>query len=135
MNKEELMQTDWKLIRNAINTAIDSCEELERAGYNEGHRDRTVEINGQQVSLQDFLVSAWTLPENLRYAIIRQRHDDATDLPYVPETARIMTAVTAACAELVGAGTQSSSSMAMNGMIDWFRNHFDPNVKQVIEKD
>lgn len=129
------MRTDWALIRNVINTAVDSCEALERAGYCEEARGRTVEINGRQVSLQDFLVSAWTLPENLRYEIIRQRHDDATDLPYVPETARILTAVTAACAELVGAGAQSSSGIAMKSMADWFCEHFDPNVKQILESD
>jgi hypothetical protein len=46
------------------------------AGYAEQHRGRTVAVNGQQVSVQDFLVSAWTLPENVRYAVIRQRHEE-----------------------------------------------------------
>ncbi|WP_027820639.1 hypothetical protein [Paraburkholderia bannensis] len=128
------MHTNWKLIRDALNTAIDSCEALELAGYQEGHRNQTVEINGISVSLQDFLVSGWTMPENLRYAIIRQRHDDAMDLPYTPETARIMMAVTAACAELVGAGAQSSSTDAIKGMIDWFRDHFDPNVARMVKR-
>jgi hypothetical protein len=127
------MQTDWKLIRDVLNTAIDSCEALENAGYREGHRSRTVDVSGLEVSLQEFLVSAWTLPERARYEVIRQRHDNGTDLPYVPETARIMTAVTAACTELIGAGTDSTGGVAVSGLVNWFRDHFDPNVKRAIE--
>ncbi|MCC8405831.1 hypothetical protein LJ655_28925 [Paraburkholderia sp. MMS20-SJTN17] len=126
------MKTNWKLIREVLNAAIDSCERLEQAGYAEEHRGRSVQIGGRQVSVQEFLTSAWTLPENVRYEVIRSRHDRNLDLPYVPETARILTAVAAACAELLGAGDMPPAEPHMRGMIDWYRNHFDPNVKRAI---
>ncbi|MGF6634791.1 hypothetical protein [Paraburkholderia sp. MM6662-R1] len=126
------METDWKLIRDVINSAIDSCESLEQAGYAEQHRGRTVEVNGQRVSVQDFLVSAWTLPENARYEVIRQRHEQGLDQPYVPESARILTAVIAACAELIGAGEAPPGGDMVHGMANWYRNHFDPKVKHAI---
>jgi hypothetical protein len=126
------METDWQLIRDVLNAAIDSCEALERAGYSEQHRERTVTINGRQVSVQDFLVSAWTLPENARYTVIRERHEKGIDSPYVPEAARILMAVSAACAELVGAGKEPPGGTTMRGMANWYRNHFDPNVKRAI---
>jgi hypothetical protein len=81
------MPTDWNLIREMMAAVIDSCEQIEAAGYTEPDRDLTVDISGQKVSVQEFMVSAWTLPENLRYRIIRDRHDKGVDLPYIPEIA------------------------------------------------
>jgi hypothetical protein len=127
------METDWKLLREVLNTAIDSCEALDEFGYEENHRTRTVDVDGQQVSVYEFLVSAWTLPENVRYQVIRQRHVDGQDLRYVPETARIITAVASACAELIGGGKEPSGGDAMRGMMKWFRNHFDSNIARAIK--
>ncbi|MBB3004019.1 HD-like signal output (HDOD) protein [Paraburkholderia tropica] len=126
------MKTDWNLIRDVLNAAIDSCERLEQAGYAEEHRSRSVQVGGRQVNVLEFLISAWTLPENVRYEIIRARHDENLDLPYVPETARILTAVAAACAELIGAGGTPPAEPHVREMIDWYRNHFDPNVERAI---
>ncbi|CAN7736007.1 hypothetical protein LJR029_004977 [Caballeronia sp. LjRoot29] len=126
------METDWQLVREVLNAAIDSCERLELSGYVEERRGRSVAVNGQPVSVQEFLVSAWTLPENTRYAVIRQRHEKGLDSPYVPESARIIMAVAAACAELVGAGKNPPGGDQMQAMADWYRNHFDPNVKRAI---
>ena len=120
------------MIREALNAAIDSCEGLDQAGYAEEHRSLSVQVNGQQVSVQEFLISAWTLPENARYEIIRARHDKNLDLAYVPEAARILTAVAGACAELIGSGDMPPAEPYMRGMIDWYRNHFDPNVRRAI---
>jgi hypothetical protein len=129
------MKTDWKLIREAMNTVIDSCERLERNGFAERHRDLTIDVRGRPISVYEFMVSAWTMPENARYEIVRKRHDDHIDLPYVPETARIMTAMAAACAELVGAGEAASVGDPVRGMIRWYRNHFDPHVERAIQAD
>ncbi|GAB2924096.1 hypothetical protein GCM10027093_74420 [Paraburkholderia jirisanensis] len=126
------MKTDWRLIREVLNAAIDSCERLEQAGYAEEHRNRYVQVNGQQVSVHEFLISAWTLPENARYEVIRARHEKDLDLPYVPETARILTAVASACAELIGSGDMPPGEPCVREMIDWYRNHFDPNVQRAI---
>jgi len=84
------MKTDWQQIREMMDTVIDSCEQIETAGFNEEHRSATVEIKGVDYSVQEFLISAWTLPENIRYQIIRERHEAGNDLPYVPEAARIL---------------------------------------------
>ena len=107
----------------------------QQAGYAEQHRGRTVVVNGQQVSVHDFLVSAWTLPENARYAVIRQRHEKGIDNPYVPESARILMAVTAACAELIGAGKEPPARALMQDMAKWYRDHFDPNIKRAINAE
>ncbi|WP_244561531.1 hypothetical protein [Ensifer aridi] len=97
------MNTDWNLIRSMMDAAIDACERIEAAGYSESDRDAMVKIGDQQVSVHEFLISAWTLPENIRYQIIRERHDKVADLPYVPEAARILVAMAQASAELIGA--------------------------------
>jgi hypothetical protein len=126
------METDWKLVRDVLNAVIDSCEGLERIGYSEADRGRTVEVNGRQVSVQDFLVSAWTLPENARYTIIRERHKMGADNPYVPESARMLLAVSAACAELIGAGKEPPGGTSMQELASWYRTHFDPQVQRAI---
>jgi hypothetical protein len=84
------MPTDWNLIREMMAAAIDSCEQIEAAGYSEQDRDLTIDVSGQKISVHEFMVSAWTLPENLRYRIIRDRHDKSIDLPYIPEAARVV---------------------------------------------
>ena len=52
------MKTDWQQIREMMNTVIDSCEQIETAGFNEEHRSATVEIKGVDYSVQEFLISA-----------------------------------------------------------------------------
>src|SRR5262245_53200974 len=84
------LKTDWNLIRDALNAAIDSCENLENIGYSEEDRGKTIDIGGRLVSVQDFLVSGWTIAEHARYQVIRERHEKRDDLPYVPETSRIL---------------------------------------------
>ena len=125
------MPTDWSLIRAMMAAAIDTCEQLEAMGYAERHRDRAAGLNGAG-SVHDYVVSAWTLPENLRYRIIRERHDQRADLPYVPESARIMNAMAAACGELVGASKAQPAQAALLQMIDWYRNHAIPDLKEAI---
>jgi hypothetical protein len=50
------------------------------------------------------MVSAWTLPENLRYRIIRDRHDKCADLPYIPKAACALIGWQKRDAELIGTG-------------------------------
>ncbi|MCZ7450230.1 hypothetical protein O8B93_21835 [Agrobacterium rhizogenes] len=126
------MKTDWNLIREMMSVAIDACERIEVVGYAENDRDATIDVKGQQISVHDFLVSAWTLPENLRYQIIRERHDQATDLPYVPEAARVLVVMAQASAELIGAGDTTPTGDGIQKMIQWFENHATPGVEQAI---
>lgn len=128
------MKTDWNLVRTMLGAAIDACERIEAAGYTENDRDATIDVGGQQVSVHDFLVSAWTLPENLRYQIIRERHDQAADLPYVPEAARVLVATAQASAELIGAGENIPAGDAIQRMIEWFGDHAASGIEEAIAK-
>ncbi len=83
------MKTDWDLIREMMSAAIDTCERIEACGYSENDRDASAVLAGRNVSVYEMLGSAWTYPENIWYQIIRARHDNQNDLPYVPEAARI----------------------------------------------
>ena len=98
----------------------------------EEHRALTVDVNDNPVSVHDFLVSAWSMPEHIKYHVIRQRHELKIDLPYVPETARILMAVMAACAECIDAGDYPATAAPIQGMIKWYREHFDPHIERAI---
>ncbi|NIE63144.1 hypothetical protein F3J17_04585 [Burkholderia sp. Ax-1719] len=127
------MKTDWALIRAVINTAIDSCEALEDVGYSETDREKVIDVGGRSISVQDFLVSGWTIAEDVRYQVIRERHERGEDRRYIPETSRILVAVTEACAELVSGGQDPAGGDAARRMAEWFREHFDPNIKSAIK--
>lgn len=122
------MKTDWQQIREMMNTVIDSCEQIETAGFNEEHRSATVEIKSVDYTVQEFLISAWTLPENIRYRIIRERNEAGNDLPYAPEAARILASMTQACAELVGAADTATAQKAIAGMNHWYKAYALPNM-------
>lgn len=123
------MKTDWNVVRDLMNAAINACERIEASGYVEADRDAVTDIAGQEVSVQDLLVSAWTYPENLRYQIIRERHDAGGDLPYVPETARILLAMSQAAAELVNAGDVTPAEEKLRKMIIWFDSHLASGIE------
>lgn len=126
------MKTDWDLIRSMMSAAIDTCERIEAAGYTEYDRDAAIEVRGQRVSVHDVLVSAWTLPETIRYQVIRERHATGADLPYVPETARILLAMAQAGAELIGAADTAPAADDIRRMIDWFEGHAAPGIERAI---
>jgi hypothetical protein len=92
------MPTDWKLIRDLTNAAIDACEATDRLALTE--EDRALSTG--PASVFDVMTSAWIYPEHVRYAIIRARHDLRDDAPYMPELARVLHHVAEACGELVG---------------------------------
>ncbi|WP_034295724.1 hypothetical protein [Herbaspirillum sp. RV1423] len=127
------MKTDWNQIRRMMNAAIDTCEKIEKLGYTEQHRNLNAVVNGQKVSLHDFMVSAWTYPEIVRYQIIRQRHEKGVNLPYIPESARILTAMASACAELIGASEEAPAQDAIKNLTDWYANHLVSSLQQAID--
>lgn len=124
--------TDWALVRQMMATAIDACEEIEAMGYTETDRDRVVDVNGTAVSVHDFMVSAWTMPETMRYQLIRARHDAKSDQPYVPEASRIVVNMATACAELVGAQPTADMRAAVDHMLNWYRAHALPRLAEAI---
>ncbi|GEP12839.1 hypothetical protein MGN01_46840 [Methylobacterium gnaphalii] len=82
--------------------------------------------------MHDILASAWTYPENLRDQIIRARYEKQNDLPYVPEAARILSAMSQASAELIDANDASKVEAEVRRMISWFREKAGPSVEQAI---
>lgn len=126
------MKTDWNLIREMMSAAIDTCERIEACGYFENDRNASAVLAGQNVSIYEMLVSAWTYPENIRYQIIRTRHDNQNDLPYIPEVARILIAMSQASAELIDADVSGKTEADVRRMIDWFRNKAAPKVEEAI---
>lgn len=127
-------KTDWTLIRAMMETAIGACEKIEAMGYTERDRETLLDVAGHPVSVHDFMTSAWTLPESMRYQIIRDRHDAGTDLPYVPEYARILLAMAQASAELIGGKDSPTSEAAVQQMLDWYRLHALPHLRRAIDQ-
>ncbi|EMS99158.1 hypothetical protein H009_02678 [Agrobacterium tumefaciens str. Cherry 2E-2-2] len=130
--EEGMMRTDWNSIRGMLNAAVDACERIEALQYAEVDREATIDIGDQKVSVHDFLVSAWTYPEKLRYQIIRERHDTGLDMPYVPETARILLAMSQAAIELVNAGEVSPAKHDIQKMINWFEEDLVRGIERAI---
>ncbi len=127
------MDTNWKLIRELLNAAIDTCERIEASGYKETDRDAVIDVIGQPVSVQDLLTSAWTAPESLRYAIIRHRHDVGINAAYVSETARILVSTAQAAAEMIGAGGGDTfTALQSQKMTAWFNEHAAPAIERAI---
>lgn len=129
------MKTDWDLVRSMMATAIDACEAIETMGYEEAHRDIAIDAGLGRVTVFDYMVSAWTFPETLRYQIIRERHDAGTDLPYIPEFARIIVAMAQASAELIGAKESAPAQAALHQMMGWYREHALPDLQQAIQSN
>tara|TARA_R110002020_G_scaffold55744_4_gene154467 strand:- start:3766 stop:4179 length:414 start_codon:yes stop_codon:yes gene_type:complete len=126
------MRTDWALLREMMNTALDTCEAIEAAGVAEDDRDAAIDVDGTAVTVSDFLTSAWTYPENIRYQIIRDRHAQGVDLAYVPETARIINAMAQAATELIGSADGSPASEEIRKMLTWYRTHAIPGIERAI---
>lgn len=124
------MKTDWNLVREMMAAAIDSCEQFEKAGYDETHRSLTVP--SKNVSVHEVMVSAYTYPESIRYQIIRERHDENADLPYISEQARMLTAMAAACVEMIDAAHVRPAETQIRQMIAWYGEVAVPYVRSAI---
>lgn len=97
------MTTDWGLIRRVMNSALDACERLDRIGITEDDRSASTRVGEVDIRVWDFLQSAWVMPENFAYMVVRLRHDLNDDTPYTTEQARILKGVADFCSELIGA--------------------------------
>lgn len=140
-------KTDWKLVREILDSAITACESVENLGISEEDRSATTTVNDNPVSVYEFLQSAWVYPENLRYSVIRARNKLGEDQPYTPETARIITQAAALCAELIGMESirestsgighhspneeQTVEELARN-LIKWYREHMIPGLETAV---
>lgn len=128
------MKTDWNLIRSMMETAIGACEQIEAMGYIDAHRNLSIETSQGHVTVFDLIVSAFTYPENIRYQIIRARHDAGADQPYVHEFSRILVAMAQSSAELVGGKDAAPASESLEQMLAWYRDNALPNLRKAIEQ-
>lgn len=128
-------KTDWDLIRSMMNTAIDACARIEAAGYDETQRGLVVDTEHGQATVYDLIVSAFTFPENMRYQIIRARHEAGADLPYVHEFSRVLTAMAQASAELVGAKDSAPAEDELRQMIAWYQAHAVLALERTLRQD
>ncbi len=130
----KLPTTDWDQIRNVFITAIDFCEQLEALGYSEDARTQSALINGKNVSAFEVVTSAWSIAEATRYAVIRSRHETDNDLPYVPETARIIAAAAGVCAELVHSDRKISAAAGIDRLTIWLKTEGVKALEATLNK-
>ncbi len=118
----KLPPTDWNQIRNVFAAAIDFCEQLETLGYSEDARpgavggdqwEECVGVRGRHERLIGCRGHA-----RCRRSVTT-RHDTNNDLPYVPETARIIAAAAGVCAEFVHSDKKISSSAGIDRLTTW----------------
>lgn len=141
------METNWQLIRRVLNTAVDACEAVEKTGVTEANRGDSFEVNGvTSGTMWDYLQSGWVAPENLRYAIIRARHELGEDKPYTNELSRIMEEVGYLSAEMVGArdtqtrvrnvGSPFKEEASIEEMVEelcnWYEQALIPAVAEIM---
>jgi hypothetical protein len=124
--------TDWEAIRALLNAAIDACEAVDRLGIGEDQRDGIAwRTNGVDVSVADFLASAWTYPENVEHELIRLRHRLDADAAYVDPLARTLMHVARAASQLVGARDVMQKPVSGHSLASvtrelgvWYTRHF-----------
>ena len=142
------MKTDWNLIRELMNAAIDSCEQVENLDVSVSERAAFNVINNQRVTVWEYLQSAWIYPENSSYFITRARHVLGENKPFTPELARTLQGAALFCSELIGAtkldipvrdvnphssGEKSIRRLALD-LVEWYKNDFVSGVQKAIEK-
>ena len=88
-------------------------------------------INERDVSHFDLVTSAWVMPENLRYQIIRERHDRDDNLAYTRETSRVIVAMAQAAGELVEAKTSTPAADQIQRAIRWYDESATPTIKNI----
>ncbi len=125
------MKTDWQLIRDLMNSVIDSCEAIENLELTD--EDKNALLQSAPASVWDALQSTWTYPENVQYEVIRARHDLHIDKHYTPEAARALVNAAKVCAELIEAGDAESVADPVRKLTQWYSDHLVPQVTQAVE--
>lgn len=137
--------TNWNLIRDLMNTAIDACEAVEKLEITLDEWDILTELS--PATVWEVLQSAWTSPEAVQYSIIRARHQLGDDLPYRPAAARTLAAVAQVCSELIDAkdittgltginphhlNEEQSITDTVSQLALWYRKHMIPQLTKAI---
>lgn len=142
------MGTDWKLIRELMNSAIDSCELIEKLDVSGSERSATNKVGEQEVTVWEYLQSAWIYPENSSYMITRARHSLGENKPFTSELARTLQGTALFCSELIGAtnldtpvkdinphSTKEKSIRTLTlDLINWYKDDFVVGIRNAIDK-
>lgn len=140
------MKTDWSLIRDTFNAAIDALETVDRLGIDESHRHIAFRKDGEIICcIWDFLQSSWTYPENLSFDLVRARHELNAVRPYTNEKSRTLLKVAQLCAELVdakdvqsqitGSGEKKTSIEEMvKTLADWYLGYMIPALEKTMKE-
>lgn len=129
--QQEIMKTDWQLIRELMNSVIDACEAVENLDITNDERDTSLAASPANVS--DAIQSSWIYPENVHYDVIRMRHELENDKHYTAESARSLVNAAKVCAELIGAGQAQPIQDSVRKLAQWYPNHMVPQVTDAIE--
>jgi len=133
--------TDWTLIRKLMNTAIDTCEGIEKLGVDELHRSVVV---SDSVTLHEFLISAWIGPENLARKVICKSHEQGDAKPYTDDLARTMLSLGSLCSELVKLenidhkNTDEQAPSIKNeveALCRWYEDFCLPSIQKAMETE
>jgi hypothetical protein len=125
------MSTDWKLVRELMNSAIDACEAVEKLDITSEERETPLE--GSQATVWDALQSSWIYPENVQYAVIGARHQGGNEKHYTPEAARALVNAAKVCAELIEADQTPPIQEPVQKLAQWYTGYMVPQVTTAIE--
>ena len=125
------MRTDWQIIRELMNSVIDSCEAIENLELTDDDKDAP--LQSAPANVWDALQSTWTYPENAQYSVIQARHELNIDKSYTPESARALVNAAKVCAELIDAGEAEPITDPVRKLAQWYSAHLVPQVTQAIE--
>ena len=125
------MKTDWQLVRELMNSVIDACEAVENLDLTPNDHDTPLATSPANV--WDALQSSHIYPENVRYEIIRVRHDMENDKDFTPESARALVNAAKVCAELVGAGEAQPIQEPVRKLAHWYSAHMVPQISNAVE--
>jgi hypothetical protein len=142
------MATNWKLIRELTNAAIDACEKAESLKISDREQSASIRVGERDVTAWDFLQSSWRYPENLRDCLVRARSKLGEDRKFVDELQRTLIAVGNVSSELIGLentaecvkgvdpynpNDSKSVEQLVQGLIEFYTKHMIPSLPKALE--
>ena len=126
-----------------MNTAIDTCESIEKIGVEES--DRSVFVN-DSITINDYLISSWVAPENLSKKVICKSHELGVAKPYTDELSRTILTIGSLCSELVKlentesktneieSQRETSIKDEIEALCNWYENYCLPSIENAMKK-
>jgi hypothetical protein len=124
------MKTDWQLIRELMNSVIDACEAVENLGITA--TECVTPLAASPAIVRDALQSSWIYPKNVRYEVVRIRHQLENDKHFTQESERALVNAAKVCAELIGAGEAQPIRNSVRKLAQWYPTHMVPQITNAI---